>query len=66
MHDILEQVGSVQTGPEMTHRDNIALGTSQNTDWSSSKPLGASRGQTKQIMVGMKVVYGILEQTGSF
>ena len=30
-----------------------------------SGSLEASRGQTKQIMVGLKAVYGILEQVGS-
>ena len=39
----------------------------ENTDVGSFGPrsLEASRGQTKQTMVGIKVVYGKLEQVGS-
>ena len=34
--------------------------------WAHLELLEACRGQTKQTMVGIKVVYGILEQVGSF
>ena len=34
-------------------------------NWGSSEPLEASGGQTKQTVVGVIVVYGILEQVGS-
>ena len=37
----------------------------ENTHLGSFGPLDASRGQTKQTMVGIKVVYGKLEQVGS-
>ena len=40
-------------------------GHPENTRLGSFGPLEASRGQTKQIMVGVEVVYGILEQVGS-
>ena len=37
----------------------------ENTHLGSFGPLEASRGQTRQTMVGIKVVYGMLEQVGS-
>ena len=40
-------------------------GHPENTDLGSFGPLGVIGGQTKQTMVGTKVVYGILEQVGS-
>ena len=53
------------TCPEVINHDNITLGHPKNTYLGSSGPLEASRGQTKKTMVGIKVVYGILEQVGS-
>ena len=45
--------------PENTHLGLIWA------HFGSFGPLEASRGQTKQTMVGIKVVYGKLEQVGS-
>ena len=61
MCGIFEQVGF----PEVIHHDNIIGGHPQNTISGSSQFLEASRGVTKQTMVGLKAAYGILEQVGS-
>ena len=53
------------TGLEVINHDNITLGHPENTDSETFGPLEASGGQTKQSMVGILVVYGILEQVGS-
>ena len=49
--------------------DNITLGTSRKhsfwTHLGLLGPLEVSRGQTKQTMGGIEVVYGILKQVGS-
>ena len=64
VYGVLEQVGSVQRAhPEVIHHDDIALSISKTLVWAH---LGlSSTGQTKQTMVGSKVVYGMLEQVGS-
>ena len=52
----------------MINHDKITLGHPENTHlghWGLQRPLKASRGQTKQTMVGMIVEYGILELVGS-
>ena len=49
----------------MINHDNITLGHPKNIYLGSSGPLEASRGQIKQTLVGIEVVYGILEQVGS-
>ena len=48
----------------MINHDNITLGHPENTDSETFGPLEAATGQTKQTMVGIQVVYGILEQVG--
>ena len=50
------------TCPEVINHDGITLRHPENTDWGSYGPLPASRGQTKQTMVGLKAVHVILEQ----
>ena len=61
--------GRAHTGPGAIYNGNITLGTSRKHSFGahlgSFGPLEASRGQTKQTMVGIKVVYGKLEQVGS-
>ena len=51
--------------PEVINHDNITLGHPENTHLGAFGPLETSRGQTKQTMVGIEVVYGILEQVRS-
>ena len=57
------------TGPRVINHDNITLRPSLKHSfgliWGLWGPLEASRGQTKKTMVGIKVVYAILEQVGS-
>ena len=53
MHGILEQVGSAQRGQEGYFAIRSLWGHPETTDWGSSEPLEASRGQTKETMVGM-------------
>ena len=66
VYGMLEQVGSVQREPKVINHDNITLGDIPKTliGGVSSGPLEASQGQTKQTMVGSKVVFGMLEQVG--
>ena len=56
-------------GPGVIHHGNTTLGTSRKHSFGayfgSFGPLEAIRGQTRQTMEGIKVVYGILEQVGS-
>ena len=56
-------------GPGVISHDNITLGTSRKrsfwTHLGLFGPLEVSRGQTKQTMGGIEVVYGILEQVES-
>ena len=65
VYGILEQVGSVQHAQKYSVTMISLWGHPENTDLGSSGPLEAFRCQTKQIMVGTKVEYGILEQVGS-
>ena len=62
-------VGGLTRAQEVIYHGNITLGTSRKHSFGahlgSFGPLEASRGQTRQTMVGIKVVYGRLEQVGS-
>ena len=62
-------VRGANTGPRVIYHGYTTLGTSRKHSFGahlgSFGPLEASRGQTRQTMVGIKVVYGKLEQVGS-
>ena len=61
----LEQVGSIQQAQNW-YNDNITLESIQKIlIWAHLGLLEASRGQTKQTLLGIKVMYGILEQVGN-
>ena len=67
-YGILEQVGSVQRAQKGSTTIISLWGHPENTVSGYSglwRPLGAYKGQTKQTMAEIKVMYGILEHVGS-